>query len=73
MATPSEILGSEIRRGYVRPGDRPYDVWDTTQGLTGALRDANIMKVLGEVGPLEGSSYDPDALLPLLTSSPSMD
>ena len=67
MATPSEILESEILRRDIRPGDRPYVAWDTTQGLTGALRDASIMKVLGEVGPLEGANYDPDAIPPSLS------
>ena len=66
MATPSEILGSEIRRGDISPGERPYAVWDTTQGLTDELRNANIMKILGEVGPLKDAVYNPDAAVPSL-------
>ena len=66
MATPSQILTTEIRQRRTRPGEAPYDVWDTTQGLTGARRDANIMKILGEVGPLKDADYNADAPVPSL-------
>lgn len=66
MATPSEILTTEARQKNIRPGDKLYDVFDTTSGLTEARRDANIGKILGNTLLLKDADYNPDAPVPSL-------
>lgn len=66
MAKPSEILTTEIRQRNTHPGDKFYDVWDTTQGLTEDLREANIGKILGNTLLLKDADYNRDAVVPSL-------
>lgn len=66
MAKPSVILTTEARQGNIRPGDKLYDVLDTTRGLTEELREANIMKILGDTFILKDADYNPNAAVPSL-------
>lgn len=63
---PSEILGSEIRRGLVVPGDREYAVFDTTGGLTDEIREANIINELGNQYRFRDADYDSEPGTPTL-------
>lgn len=67
MAAPSEIIDTRDLRG-LPVSQRVHDVRDTTPGLTRALKEANIMRILGETAPgyLEEASYNPDAIVPSL-------
>lgn len=66
MAKPSEILTTEARQRNISPGDKLYDVLDTTHGLTEARREANIGKILGNTLLLKDADYNPDAAVPSL-------
>lgn len=66
MAKPSDILRAEYAKGTISKGSKPYMVWDTTQGLTDELRNANIGKILGNTLLLEDADYNLDAVPPSL-------
>ena len=63
---PSEILGSEIRQGIIRPGDKEYFVWDTTGGLTNELREANIYGQLGNTYRMHNAKVPEEPTIPTL-------
>ena len=63
---PSEILGSEIRQGIIRPGDKEYAVWDTTGGLTDELREANIYKQLGNTYRMRNARVPEEPAIPTM-------
>lgn len=63
---PSEILGSEIRKGVIRPGDKEYAVWDTTGGLTDELREANIYDELGNTFRMQDAEVSEEPAIPTL-------
>lgn len=67
MAAPSEIIDTRDLRG-LPVSQRVHDVRDTTPGLTRALKEANIMQILGETAPgyLEEADYNLDAIVPSL-------
>lgn len=67
MAKPSDILRAEYAKGTISKGSRPYMVWDTTQGLTDELRNANIGKILGNTLLLKDADYNLDAVPPTLS------
>lgn len=68
MATPIEIIDTRDLRG-LPVSQRVHDVRDTAPGLTRALKEANIMKILGGSAPgyLDEANYNPDAVPPSLS------
>lgn len=68
MATPIEIIDTRDLQG-LPVSQRVHDVRDTAPGLTRALKEANIMKILGGSAPgyLDEASYNPDVVPPSLS------
>ena len=66
MSKPSQILSSEIRQGIIRPGQKEYDVWDTTGGLTDELREANIYKQLGNTYRMRDAEVPEEPAIPTM-------